>query len=397
MAKKTIKDIDVAGKRVLVRVDFNVPVDEATGKIMDDLRIREALPTINYLIEHRARVILCSHLGRPNGKVVPKLSLEPIAKHLEQLLGKPVQFAHDCIGPEAEKAASSLQEGGVLMLENLRFHAEEEKNDTNFAKALAALADVYVDDAFGTAHRAHASTEGVTHYLRAVAGLLMEKEITIIGKALNDPEHPYCVMVGGAKVSDKMAILERVLEKVDSLIIGGGMACTFLKAQGYDVGKSLVEEDKIDFARSLMSRANEKAVRLMLPVDAVVGDKFDTDGNSKTVDIDKIPADWLMMDIGPRTVVLFNGELQTCKTVIWNGPMGVFEFPKFRAGTEAIARTLANVRGTTIIGGGSTAEAVQEMGLADKMTHVSTGGGATLEFMEGKELPGVAALQDKTA
>lgn len=395
MEKQTIRDIDVAGKRVLVRVDFNVPLDEATGSISDDTRIREVLPTLNYLIDHGARVILCSHLGRPKGKVVPSLRLTLVAQRLSRLLGKPVRSTLDCIGPKAETAARELPNGGVLMLENLRFHPEEEKNDPAFAKALAQLADIYVNDAFGTAHRAHASTVGVTQYLPAVAGFLMEKEISIMGKALNDPALPYSLIIGGAKVSDKIAILEKVLGKVDSLLIGGGMACTFLKAQGYEVGKSLVEEDKLDFALSLLSRAKEKGVRLLLPVDAVVGDRFAASANFKTVDATKIPLDWLMLDIGPQTVVLFRGELQTCKTVIWNGPMGVFEFPQFRKGTEAIAAILAKLNATTIIGGGSTAEAVHELGYASRMTHVSTGGGATLEFMEGKVLPGVAALLDK--
>ncbi|MBI2908708.1 MAG: phosphoglycerate kinase [Chloroflexi bacterium] len=395
MEKQTIRDTDVAGKRVLLRVDFNVPMDDKTGSISDDIRIREALPTINYLTERGARVIICSHLGRPKGKVVPSMSLAPIAKRLSQLLGKPVQTTGDCVGPEAEKVARELRNGGVLMLENLRFHAEEEANDAAFSKALAQLADIYVNDAFGAAHRAHASTAGVAQYLPAVAGLLMEKEISILGKALSDPLHPYCVMVGGAKISDKIGVLEKALEKVDSLIIGGGMACTFFKAQGLQVGKSLVEDDRLDFARSLMKKAGEGKVRLLLPADAVVADRFDAEANSRVVDVDKMPAEWMMLDIGPKTLVLFSGELRTCKTVIWNGPMGVFEFPRFRKGTEAIAAVLSDLKATTIIGGGSTAEAVQEMGYADKMTHVSTGGGAALEFMEGKVLPGVAALLDR--
>ncbi|MFH1486599.1 MAG: phosphoglycerate kinase [Chloroflexota bacterium] len=395
MEKQTISDIDVAGKRVLVRVDFNVPMDEKKGSIADDMRIREALPTLEYLIAHKARVILCSHLGRPKGKVVPGLKLAPIAQRLSALLGKPVRTTPDCVGKEAEAAAKEVTDGEVLMLENLRFHSEEEANDPGFAKALAQLAEVYVNDAFGTAHRAHASTVGVTQYLPAVAGFLMEKEISIMGKALSDPVRPYAVIIGGAKISDKIAVLEHALEKVDSLIIGGGMASTFLKAQGYEVGKSLVEEDRLDFARSLMTQAKEKGVRLLLPVDAVIGDKFDADAASQTVAAEKIPSSWMMMDIGPKTVVVFKGELQGCRTVIWNGPMGVFEFPQFRKGTEAIAAILASLNATTIVGGGSTAEAVQEMGYASRITHVSTGGGASLEFMEGKVLPGVAALRDK--
>ena len=395
MDKKTIRDIDVAGKRVLVRVDFNVPLDEKTSAITDDSRIRAAVPTIRYLIDQNAKVILCSHLGRPDGKVVPNLRLAPVGELLSSLLGKPVAITSDCIGPEAETGSERLPEGGVLLLENLRFHPEEEKNDPTFAQSLARLADVYVNDAFGTAHRAHASTVGVTQYLPAVAGFLMEKEISIIGKAISDPARPFAVIVGGAKISDKIALFEYLLDKVDVLLIGGGMACTFLKAKKYEVGRSLLEEDRLDFANSLVDRAQLKGVHLLLPVDVVIGDKFEADASSRTVSVDAVPADWQIMDIGPQTIERFEAELKPCKTVIWNGPVGVFEFPRFRKGTEAVAAILANLNATTIVGGGSTAEAVEEMGFVDRITHVSTGGGATLRLLGGQTLPGLAALLDK--
>jgi phosphoglycerate kinase len=396
MEKKTIRDIDVAGKRVLVRVDLNVPLDESTGAILDDIRVKAVVPTITYLIDRNARVILCSHLGRPKGKPVESLRMAQIAKRLSDVIGKPVAMTQDCIGPEVEKAASELKEGEILMLENLRFHDEEEKNDPEFCKALARLADIYVNDAFGTAHRAHASTEGVARHLPAVAGFLMEKEISTMGKALSNPERPFASIVGGAKISDKIGVLGFILEKVDILLVGGGMVATFLKAINYDVGKSSVEDDKLELAGKLMDKARSKGVQLLLPVDIVVADRFAADAKSKTVPVDKVPVDWLIMDIGHKTIDLFESELKKCKTVIWNGPMGVFEYAKFSRGTASIAKTLAGLKATTIIGGGSTAEAVEEMGLAEKMTHVSTGGGASLEFMEGKTLPGVAALQDKT-
>ena len=395
MDKRTIRDIDVSGKRVLVRVDLNVPLDEKTSAITDDSRVRAVLPTIRNLIDHRAKVILCSHLGRPDGKVVANLRLAPVGELLSKLLGKPVAATSDCIGPEAEAAVEALPEGGVLLLENLRFHPEEEKNDPVFARSLARLADVYVNDAFGTAHRAHASTVGVTEYLPAVAGFLMEKEIDIMGRALTEPARPFAVIIGGAKVSDKIRVLEHLLDKVDVLLIGGGMACTFLKAQKYEIGRSLLEEDRLDFASSLVERAQAKGIHLLLPIDVVIGDKFEADASSKTVSVDEVPADWQIMDIGPRTIERFEAELTPCKTVIWNGPMGVFEFPKFRKGTEAVASILANLNATTIVGGGSTAEAVEEMGFTSKITHVSTGGGASLQFLEGRTLPGVAALLDK--
>jgi 3-phosphoglycerate kinase len=395
MEKKTIRDIDVAGKRILVRVDLNVPLSEDTGEILDDIRIKAVVPTISYLIDRKARVILCSHLGRPKGKPVDALRMAPIAKRLSEIIGKPIATTQDCIGKDVEKAASELKNGDILMLENLRFHDEEEKNDPEFCKALAKLADIYVNDAFGTAHRAHASTEGVARYLPAVAGFLMEKEIGTMGKALSNPVRPFASIVGGAKISDKIGVLDFILEKVNVLLIGGGMVATFLKAMNYEVGKSSVEEDKLDLARKLMDKAKAKGVKLLLPIDIVVADKFAADAKSKTVPIDKVPDDWFIMDIGHKTIDMFEDEMKKCKTIIWNGPMGVFEYPKFSRGTASIAKTLAGLKATTIIGGGSTAEAVEEMGLADKMTHVSTGGGASLEFLEGKTLPGVAALQDK--
>jgi phosphoglycerate kinase len=395
MEKKTVRDVDVAGKRILVRVDLNVPQDEKTGAISDDTRIKAVVPTISYLVDRKARVILCSHLGRPKGKPVDALRLAPIAKRLSEIIGKPIATTRDCIGPDVEQAAAALQDGDILMLENLRFHDEEEKNDAGFSQALAKLADIYVNDAFGTAHRAHASTEGVTRHLPAVAGFLMEKEIVTMGKALTNPTHPFAGVIGGAKISDKIGMLDNILDKVTILLIGGGMVATFLKALKYEVGKSSVEDDKLELAGKLMDKAKAKGVNLLLPVDLVVADKFAADAKSKTVSVDNVPGDWLIMDIGHKTIDVYENELKKCKTVIWNGPMGVFEYPKFSRGTASIAKTLAGLQATTIIGGGSTAEAVEEMGLAEKMTHVSTGGGASLEFLEGKILPGVAALQNK--
>ena len=394
MNKKTVRDIDVAGKKVLVRVDFNVPQEKQTGEITDDTRIKAALPTIKYLMEHKARVILCSHLGRPKG-VTPELTLKPVAQRLAKLLGQPVQIAGDCVGPRAEGATLALKDGEVLLLENLRFHDEEEKNDPAFAKSLASLGEVYVNDAFGTAHRAHASTAGVTKYLPAVAGFLMEKELEYLGKALAEPKRPFAMIVGGAKVSDKITMLENILPKVDALVIGGGMANTFLKAQGYDVGKSKVENEQLDFARGLVAKAKEKGVHLLLPIDAVVAERFEAASPNQTVPVDKVPKDWQMLDIGPQTVMRFSEEIKKAHTVVWNGPLGVFEFPAFARGTQAIAALLAKLDATTIIGGGDTAAAVEQQGLAGKMTHVSTGGGASMEFLEGKTLPGVAALMDR--
>lgn len=393
MNKKTVRDIEVKGKRVLVRVDFNVPLDETGQQVTDDTRIRAALPTIQYLQKRGARVILCSHLGRPKGKPRPDMSLKPVAARLSELLGEPVPLASDCVGPEAAKAVETLAPGQVLLLENLRFHAEEEANAAGFAKELAGLAEVFVNDAFGAAHRAHASTEGVTHYLPAVAGFLMEKEIDFLGSALEDPKRPFVAILGGAKVSDKIAVIERLLGLADTVFIGGGMANTFFKAKGLEVGQSLVEDEKLGVAKELM---NKGAGKLVLPVDAVVADAFAADAHSKIVPVDAVPADWRILDIGPDTVATFKKRLVGAKTVVWNGPMGVFEFPAFAKGTIGVAQALAALEGAvTIIGGGDSAAAVEQAGLADKMTHISTGGGASLEFLEGKVLPGVAALEDK--
>jgi len=392
--KKTVRDIDVLGKRVLLRVDFNVPLDPQTGAIADDTRIRVALPTVSYLCDNRARVVLCSHLGRPTNKD-QALTLAPVAQRLSQLLDQEVKMAPDCVGPEVEEMVSTLDEGGVLMLENLRFHPEEEKNDPAFAQALAKLADVFVNDAFGTAHRAHASTVGVTRYLPAVAGFLIEKELEIMDKALNKPDRPFTALIGGAKISDKMGVLENILDKVDSLLIGGGMGTTFLKSLKYETGESLVEEEKVGLAQKLIDKAMEKGVHLLLPSDVVVANKFDAEAKFRTVSIKNVPHGWYLMDIGPETIKQFAAKLRKSKTVIWNGPVGVFEFPNFRKGTQALAEVIADLDANTVIGGGSTAEAVQELGLVHKMTHVSTGGGASLKFLEGKPLPGVDALLDK--
>jgi phosphoglycerate kinase len=395
MNKRTVRDVDVRGKRVLERVDFNVPLDKATGAIADDARIRAALPTIRYLLEQGARLVLCSHLGRPDGKVVEKLSLKPCAVRLSELLGQPVALARDCVGPQAEVAVTALQPGQVVLLENLRFHPEEEADDPAFARELASLGDVFVNDAFGTAHRAHASTEGVTHYLPAVAGFLMEKEIDYLSRALEAPERPFVAIIGGSKVSDKIAVLENLLGKVDALLIGGGMANTFLLAQGFGVGKSLVEADKLDLARDILAKATVAKVRVVLPVDAVVADRFAPDAAWRVVPVTEVPADWRILDIGPQTIAHFRDELAVARTVVWNGPLGVFEFPAFSEGTVSIAKALAQIHAITIIGGGDSASAVEQAGVADRMSHISTGGGASLEFLEGRTLPGVAALLDK--
>lgn len=388
--KKTIRDIDVKGKKVLVRVDFNVPLkDNGVG---DDTRIRAAIPTINYLLDHGAAVILCSHLGRPKGGPDPKYTLKPVAEHLSDLLKKNVQFASDCIGPEAENAAKKLQPGEILVLENTRFHTEEEKNDMGMAKNLASLAEVYVNDAFGTAHRAHASTEGVTHFLPGVAGFLLEKEIQYLGQAVANPKRPFVAIMGGAKISDKIGVIKNLLKKADVILIGGGMANTFLKAMGYDMADSLVEEDSVPLAEELLK---ESAGKLHLPVDIVLGDKFDAEASVKTIPVGNVPAGWRILDIGPETVVTYAKELNSAGTVVWNGPMGVFEFPKFAEGTYGIAKVVAESKAVSIIGGGESVAAIQQSGLADKITHISTGGGASLEMLEGLELPGVAALQDK--
>ena len=395
MNKKTIEDIDVSGKKVLVRVDFNVPLDE-NGNITDETRIKAALPTIKYLLEHNAAVILCSHLGRPKGEFNMKYSLAPVAKRLKEIFGEDkVVFASDVIGESAKKAVSELKPGNIVLLENLRFHKEEEKNDPDFAKALASYADIYVNDAFGTAHRAHASTAGVADYLPAVAGFLIGKELSIMGKALDNPERPFVAILGGRKVSDKIGVINNLLEKVDTLIIGGAMSYTFFKAMGLNIGNSLVEEDKLELAKQLLAKAEAKGIKMLLPVDCVLADDFNADAKMLTVDYDKIPDGWEGMDIGPKTRELYAQAIKPAKTVIWNGPMGVFEFPRFAEGTKAVAKALSECTGTTIIGGGDSAAAVEQLGLADKITHISTGGGASLEFLEGLELPGVAALNDK--
>jgi len=394
MNKSSVRDVEVEGKRVLLRVDFNVPLDE-TGGITDDSRIQATLPTIKYLIDQGARVILISHLGRPEGKVVNQLRLTAVAQRLSQILRQPVAITLDCIGPDVEKAVGELNNGDVLLLENVRFHPEEEENDVSFAQALARLADIYVNDAFGTAHRSHASIVGVANYLPAVAGLLLEREIKTLGGILGNPAHPFAALIGGAKVSDKVGMLVNIMDKVDSLLIGGGMAVTFLKAKSYETGLSLIEVDKLDTAAELMERAARNGVHLLLPVDMVVADSLSTEAEFKTVSIDNIPPDLRIVDIGQLTIDSFSRELERCKTVFWNGPVGIYEIPQFAEGTQAMARLLANLKATTVIGGGSTAEAVTEMKLADKMTFVSTGGGASLRFLSCKALPGVEVLMDK--
>ena len=395
MNKKTIKDIDVTGKRVLMRVDFNVPLD--AGDVSDDQRIQRSLPTIKYLLENGAKVVLMSHLGRPKGKVVEDLRMAPVAKRLEQLLGKSVETVPDCIGPDVEAAAAGLSEGQVLLLENLRFQAEEEKNDPGFAEQLSKLGEVYVNDAFGTAHRAHASTEGVTKFLSpCVGGFLMEKELEFLGKALESPETPFVAILGGAKVSDKIDVITSLLSKVGVLLIGGGMAYTFLKARGEEIGKSLLEEDKQSLARQLEQKAKFCGAKLLLPIDHLVAPGATPEAKATHIDQGQaIPADQMALDIGPKTIELFKAELRDARTVVWNGPMGYFENPDFARGTYAIAEALAESRAMTVIGGGDSASAVDKAGVADKMSHVSTGGGASLEFLEGKELPGVAALDEK--
>lgn len=394
-AKKSVRDIDVAGKAVLVRVDYNVPFHPGTTTISDDGRIRASLPTLEYLLERDCKLIICSHLGRPRGQVVEDMRLAPVSSRLSELLGKPVIQAPDCIGAQVESAVASLPARGVLMLENLRFHSCEEKNDSDFAEALASLADVYVNDAFGTAHRAHASTEGVTRYLPSVAGFLMSKELEMLGTALDSPRRPLAAIMGGAKVSDKIAVLERLVDRADIIIIGGGMAATFLKAQGHEIGDSLIEEERIGFASGLIARCESGSPQLLLPTDVVVADGFSQDANTRTVPVAEIPVGWRVLDIGPDTAEAFSEALRPCGTVIWNGPMGVFEWSAFAQGTVKIANVLAAMDdATTVMGGGSTAEAVESLGLSVRMTHVSTGGGASLEFMEGRDLPGVAALLD---
>lgn len=392
--KKTIEDIDVSGKKVLVRCDFNVPLD-ADKNITDENRIVGALPTIKYLIDKGAKVILCSHLGRPKGEFNEKYSLKPVAKRLSEVLGQEVKMADDVIGESAKKLASSLKDGEVMLLENVRFHKEEEKNDKAFAKELASMAEIYVNDAFGTAHRAHASTEGVANYLPAVCGYLIKKEIEIMGKALADPARPFVTILGGAKVSDKIGVINNLIDKVDALVIGGGMAYTFIKAKGGDIGQSICEDDKLGLAKELMKKADEKGVKILLPIDNVAAKEFSNDAESMVVDAGKIPAGYQGLDIGPETIQYFKETLEKAKTIIWNGPMGVFEMPNFANGTKAVAEIVANADAVTIIGGGDSAAAVEQLGFADKMTHISTGGGASLEFLEGIVLPGIAALNDK--
>jgi phosphoglycerate kinase len=395
LAKETIRDIEVGGKKVLVRVDLNVPLDIVTGAISDDSRIRAVLPTIKYLVEHKAKVIICSHLGRPDGKVVEGLRMAPIAQRLSQLINLPVSTASDCIGADVEKSVNNLKPGDILVLENVRFHAEEEANDPSFAQALAKLADIYVDDAFGTAHRAHASTVGVAKYLPAVAGFLMEKELEVLGSLLTSPEHPFVALLGGAKVSDKIGLIQNILGKVDLLLIGGGMAATFLKAQGYEVGLSLVEDDKQSLAKELIETAKRNGGALLLPTDVIVASNISPEAKGEVVGVGNIPANKSIVDIGSRTIEKFSQQIKQCRTVFWNGPMGVYEIEQFATGTKAMAELLANLKATTIVGGGSTEEIIEEMNLANKMTHVSTGGGASLKFLEGKSLPGVAVLLDK--
>ena len=407
MAKLSIRDVDLTGKRVLIRVDFNVPLSKDTGEgisILDDTRIRETVPTIEYALRRKARVILCSHLGRPKGKVTPALSLRPVVDRLRELLDgvlgqdENVGFAPDCVGELATELVTGLEPGQTLLLENLRFHPEEETNDPNFAKQLAALCDIYVNDAFGSAHRAHASTEGITHFVKqSAAGLLMESELQHLGKALNTPDKPFVAIIGGAKVSDKIGVIESLMDKASAILIGGGMAYTFLRAQGQQTGKSLVESDKVEVARAALEMATQKGVRFLLPIDHVLADRFDAHATTSTFEgTGAFPADLMALDIGPKTVALFSAEIGGARTVLWNGPMGVFEFPAFAIGTNAIAKAVAsNVDATTIVGGGDSVSAIHKSGFAEKITHISTGGGASLEFLEGKALPGVEALTDK--
>ncbi|MEW9675927.1 phosphoglycerate kinase [Lentibacillus sp. L22] len=393
MNKKTLTDLDVKGKKVFCRVDFNVPMSD--GKVTDDTRIKAALPTIEYLTEHGAILILASHLGRPKGNVVEELRLDPVAKRLSDLIGKEVTKTDAVYGEEVNQAISQLENGDILLIENVRFEPGEEKNDPQLIEAFASMADLYVNDAFGAAHRAHASTTGVGEKLPAAAGFLMEKEIRVLGNALENPDRPFTAIIGGAKVKDKIDVIDHLLDKVDNLIIGGGLAYTFIKAKGYEIGKSLLEEDKLDLAKQFMNKADDKGVRFVLPVDAVVADDFSEDANTKIVAIDQIPADWEALDIGPKTRELYQEIVADSKLIIWNGPMGVFEMNAFAGGTMAVAKALAETDGYTVIGGGDSAAAVEKFGFAGDMDHVSTGGGASLEFMEGKELPGVQALDDK--
>ncbi|AHV95099.1 phosphoglycerate kinase [Paenibacillus sabinae] len=393
MTKKSVRDVEVTGKRVFVRVDFNVPLED--GKITDDTRIRETLPTIKYLIENGAKIILASHMGRPKGQFVDSMRLTPAAERLSELLGKPVAKADEAVGDAVKAKVAELKDGDVLVLENVRFYPGEEKNDPELAKQFSELADLFVNDAFGAAHRAHASTEGIAHYLPAVSGLLMEKELSVLGKALSNPERPFTAIIGGSKVKDKIDVIDNLLTLADNVLIGGGLSYTFSKAQGYEVGKSLLDEEKIDTALGFIEKAKKLGKNFLLPVDVVVADKFGADANTKTVDINEIPADWMGLDIGPKTAALYADVIKNSKLVVWNGPMGVFEIDIFAEGTKAVAQACATTEGYTVIGGGDSAAAAEKFKLADQMDHISTGGGASLEFMEGKALPGVVALNDK--
>lgn len=395
MNKKTIEDINPFGKRVLVRCDFNVPLDKETGEITNDLRIVSALPTINYLLSHNAKVILCSHLGKPKGEVKKELSLKPVAERLSKYLGFNVKLADDIVGESAKTLASNLKEGEVMLLENVRFDPREEANDPEFSKELASLADIYVNDAFGTAHRAHSSTAGVADYLPAVCGYLIEKEVKMLGDALNEPKRPFVAILGGAKVSDKIKVIEKLIEKADSIIIGGGMTYTFLKAMGYHVGNSICELDRLDIAKETMKKAEENNVKLLFPVDTVCGKEFSNETEKQVVNSKEIPDGWQGLDIGPESIKQFTEELKKAKTVMWNGPLGVFEFPNFAVGTNQIAKVLSEIDAITVIGGGDSAAAVEKGGYSEKMTHISTGGGASLEFLEGKALPGIECLESK--
>lgn len=394
-SKKNVTQIDVQGKKVLLRCDFNVPQDKATGAITDDKRIRAALPTIQYLLEHKAAVVACSHLGKPKGTWKESLTLAPVAERLQELLSQPVIFAKDIVGEDAKAKAAALQPGQIMLLENLRFDPREEKNDPSFAKELAEFGEIYVSDAFGTVHRAHASTAGVAAYLPAVSGFLIGRELEVMGKALDDPARPFVAILGGAKVSDKIAVIENLLNKADKILIGGGMAYTFIKAQGFEVGSSLLEADKVDFAAQMIEKAKAKGVELLLPVDTIVADSFAADAAAQTVGVDAIPEGWMGLDIGPKTIEAFQKAIAGAGTIVWNGPMGVFEFDRFAEGTRAVARAVAQSGGVSIVGGGDSAAAVEQLGFADQITHISTGGGASLEFLEGKELPGVACLMDE--
>lgn len=395
MNKKTIRDVDVTNKKVLVRCDFNVPLDKETGKITNDLRIVAALPTIKYLLENNAKVILCSHLGKPKGEIKPELSLKPVANRLSEYLGFEVKFSKDIVGENAKELSKELKPGRAILLENVRFDPREEKNDKEFSKELASLAEIYVNDAFGTAHRAHSSTVGVAEFLPAVCGFLIEKEVEMLGDNLNNPERPFVAILGGAKVSDKIKVIENLLEKVDSIIIGGGMTYTFLKAMGYEIGNSICELDRIDIAKETIEKAEKKGVKLLFPIDTVCGKEFSNEAETIVVDSKEIPKGWQGLDIGPKAIEEFTQVLKNAKTVIWNGPLGVFEFEKFAKGTNAIAKVLSEINAITIVGGGDSVAAVEKGGFSDKITHISTGGGATLEYLEGKELPGIECLENK--